>query len=112
MGFRGRKQQQKPARPVGAMADRREETATSYMRVLLKAGLTDEETLAPGAWSIWLKVNEDPVILEKKAKLPKIHQRTGYLSRYLETAHVLDAMTPVERLRLKYRVLCAPDKFF
>jgi hypothetical protein len=112
MGFRGRKQQQKPARPVGAMADKREETQTTYMRVLLKAGLIDGEMLAPGAWSIWQLVNDDPVILEKKAKLPKIHQRTGFLSKYAETATVLDQMTPVERLRLKARVICAEPKYF
>jgi hypothetical protein len=104
--------ERRSARPVGAMADRREETQTTYMRVLLKAGLIDEETLAPGAWSVWLRVNEDAVILAKKAKLPKIHQRTGFLSKYAETATVLDQMTTVERLRLKYRVLCLPDKYF
>jgi hypothetical protein len=104
--------ERRSARPVGAMAERREETQTTYMRVLLKAGLIDGEMLAPGAWSIWLKVNEDPVVLEKKAKLPKIHQRTGFLSKYAETAHVLNEMTTVERLRLKFRVLCKPDKYF
>jgi hypothetical protein len=111
MTQRSRKAVQKQPR-LGAMAERREETQTSYMRVLLLAGITTPDTLAPGAWSLWLLVNEDPVVLEKKAKLPKINQRTGFLSRYAETAHVLAQMSTAEKLRLKYRVLCAPEKFF
>jgi len=67
----------KKVKRLGAMADRREETATSYMRTLLKAGLTTKDTMAPTAWSVWLRVNEDPVILQKKTRLPKIHQRTA-----------------------------------
>ena len=100
-----RKVERRSARPVGAMADRREETAFSYIRILRKAKLIDEETLAPGAWELWLKVNEDRVIVEKKTKLDKIHQRVGYLSRYLETATVLQNMTTVELLSLRLRLL-------
>lgn len=107
-----RNPERKPKRPIGAMADRHEETHTSYMRVLLKAGITTSETLAPGAWALWLAVNEDKVVNAKKAKLPKIHRRTGFLSRYAETAHVLERMNDVELTQLRIRVQKLPPKFF
>lgn len=108
-----KKGMRKRTKRLGAMADRREETQTSYMRVLLKAGITTSDTLAPGAWALWLAVNEDKVVLEKKKKLPKIHKRTGFLSRYAETAHVLERMMDEKELtQLRLRVQKLPPKFF
>jgi hypothetical protein len=106
-----RTKQRKPVR-LGAMAERQDEAEPTYMRILIQANITDKDTAAPLAWSLWIHVNSDAVVCQKKAKLKEnLHPRTRFKSTYKETAAVLSKMTEDELLALKIRVLKKPLVF-
>jgi hypothetical protein len=102
-----------PSPTLGPMLRKEMETAPSYIRILRAANFIDEEMQAPGAWAMWLKLNDDRVILAKKAKLPKLHMRVNTLNQYVETAHILEKMSASELSQLRTRLASKPaDKYF
>ena len=67
---------------------------------------------APLAWALWIHVNSDAVVCQKKANLKEnLHPRTRFKSQFKETAAVLGKMTEDELLALKTRVLKKPLVF-
>lgn len=114
-----RKQRYKEKRPLGAMSNstrkREDENQPAFAALMVKHGLLPPRSSADSRFAMFMRVCEDHTIRERSNKR-MARKKPAYLASfaagYVNTAAVLNAMSPKEIQQLRERLNISPVREF